>query len=112
MDNKINDAITIQHTAAADIEAGDLVNLGNNFCGVAIDDIANGAVGAVEIRGRFTVPKGETAAMAIGKLLKLGTAGNTVKLATAGTTVASVINARVAKAATTADTTVEIIIGL
>lgn len=112
MDNKINSGSVITYTASADIAAGDLVNLGAGLVGVAVADIANGATGAVEVRGRFTVPKASAAAMTVGKLLKLGTAGNTVALATAGSSVTAMISARVAKASTTASTTVDIILGL
>ena len=79
---------------------------------IAVDDIANGATGVVVLKGRFTVPKGSTAAIARGAALKLGTAGNTVVAATAGTTVNNFLCARPVVASTTAMTTVEIVIGI
>jgi predicted RecA/RadA family phage recombinase len=112
MINQVNDGIALAYTASANISAGDLVSLGNGLVGIAVDDIANGATGVVVLRGRFTVPKGSTAAIARGAALKLGTAGNTVVAATAGTTVNNFLCARPVVASTTAMTTVEIVIGI
>lgn len=112
MDNKVNSGSVITYTASSAISSGDLVELGNGLVGVAVGDIANGETGSVEIKGRFTVPKNAAVAMAVGKLLKLGTAGNTVQLATAGTSAEDLISARVAAASTTAVTTVDVILGL
>jgi len=110
--NKINEGTTVNYTAGANITAGDLVHLGNGLVGIAVDDIANGATGIVMLSGRFTVPKGSTAAIARGAALKLGTAGNTVVAATAGTTVNNFLCARPVVASTTAMTTVEIALGI
>ncbi len=110
--NKINEGATVNYTAGANISAGDIVNLGNGLIGIAVDDIANGAEGVVMLTGRFTVPKGSTAAIARGAALKLGTAGNTVVAATAGTTVNNYLTARPVVASTTAMTTVEICLGV
>ena len=112
--NKINEGTTVNYTAGANISAGDLVDLGNGLVGIAVDDIANGATGIVMLSGRFTVPKGSTAAIARGAALKLGTAGNTVVAATAGTTVTvnNILCARPVVASTTAMTTVEIALGI
>lgn len=112
MINQVNDGITLAYTASANISGGDLVSLGNGLVGIAVDDIANGATGVVVLKGRFTVPKGSTAAIARGAALKLGTAGNTVVAATAGTTVNNYLCARPVVASTTAMTTVEIVLGI
>lgn len=112
MDNKVNEGLTLQYTASADISAGDLVHVGNGLAGVAVDDITSGDTGVIAIRGRFTVLKSAATAMAAGKLLKIGTAGNTVTLATAGTSAENLISARVVKASTTAETTVDVVFGL
>jgi len=46
----------IQHTASANIAAGQVVKIGN-LLGVALVDIANGATGSVALEGVFTAPK-------------------------------------------------------
>ena len=112
MINQVNNGVTLAYTASANISGGDLVSLGNGLVGIAVDDIANGATGVVVLQGRFTVPKGSTAAIARGAALKLGTAGNTVVAATAGTTVNNYLCARPVVSSTTAMTTVEIVIGV
>jgi predicted RecA/RadA family phage recombinase len=56
MINKLRDGDVIQHTAASAISSGDPVVIGNRV-GIAIADIANGDVGAVDMEGCFSVPK-------------------------------------------------------
>lgn len=46
----------LNHTAGADIDAGDVVVLGDTV-GIALVDIANGEDGAVSIEGVHEVPK-------------------------------------------------------
>ena len=60
----------VNYTAGADIAAGDLVVMGHTI-GVALTDIANGAVGAVAIEGVFTVPKVSAAVFVVGEKLIL-----------------------------------------
>jgi len=110
--NQVNNGVTVAYTASADISSGELVSLGSGLVGIAVDDIANTATGVVMLQGRFTVPKGSTAAIARGAALKLGTAGNTVLAASAGTTVNNLLTARPVVASTTAMTTVEIVLGV
>ena len=60
----------VDHTAAAAISSGDCIVLGaagNVSLGVALTDIANGAVGAVAIRGTFTLTKVSGAVIAQGE---------------------------------------------
>jgi len=56
MKNKIKDGKTMNYTASADISSGDLVVVGVRV-GVAAADIANGAVGVLEMEGVFELPK-------------------------------------------------------
>lgn len=58
----------IQYTAGADISSGDVVVIGS-ILGVALVDIANGSTGSVAIRGVFTVPKVDGAAIEQGDTL-------------------------------------------
>lgn len=61
----------IDYTAGADISAGDLV-LMNHTIGIALADIANGAVGPVAIEGVFSgVPKVSAAVFGVGEKLIL-----------------------------------------
>ena len=103
--------ITFTNTGSA-ISSGDLVHIGAGLVGIAQTDIAaTSGVGAVMITGRHTVTKGTPAsAYPIGRLLKVGTAGNTVDLATASSTASAICTARVAKASITGATTVEVIL--
>jgi predicted RecA/RadA family phage recombinase len=54
--NYVQDGDVVQHTAAANIAAGDVVVM-SNMLGVALVDIANGATGSVAVKGVFTLPK-------------------------------------------------------
>jgi predicted RecA/RadA family phage recombinase len=60
----------VDHTAAAAYSSGDPVVLGaagNVSVGIALTDIANGAVGAVAIRGTFNMTKVSGAVIAQGE---------------------------------------------
>jgi predicted RecA/RadA family phage recombinase len=70
MKNYIQDGKTIEVTAGADISAGDLVLVGLKV-GVAINDIANGANGALAMEGVFEVKKEGTDTPAQGGILYL-----------------------------------------
>jgi predicted RecA/RadA family phage recombinase len=58
----------IQHTASANIAAGQVVKIGN-LLGVALVDIANGATGSVALEGVFTAPKVSGAVIGKGESL-------------------------------------------
>lgn len=61
----------INYTAGADIASGDLVVMGHTL-GIALADIANGAVGPVAVEGVFEgVPKVSAAVFAQGEKLIL-----------------------------------------
>jgi len=66
--NYVQAGNVIQHTAGADITSGSVVKVGA-LLGVALQDIANGATGPVQIRGVFTVPKVSAAVIAAGERL-------------------------------------------
>lgn len=58
----------VDYTATADKTSGQVVRIGN-ILGVALQDIANGATGPVQIEGVFTVPKVSGAVIANGESL-------------------------------------------
>jgi predicted RecA/RadA family phage recombinase len=51
---------TVSYTAAADIPANAIVDLGNGLAGVALSPIANGATGILHLGGAWTLPKKDT----------------------------------------------------
>ena len=56
MKNFVQDGKYLDFTAAADVDSGDLVQVGSMH-GVAVTDVANGAKGALAMEGVFTLPK-------------------------------------------------------
>ena len=56
MKNDVQNGDYLDHTAAANIVSGELVQVGD-LHGVAVTAIANGAQGALALTGVFTVPK-------------------------------------------------------
>lgn len=74
---------TIMHTASADISSGDVVVVGDRV-GIALVDIANGAVGPVALQGVWTVSALSTDDIAAGKKLYWD-AGNSRATLTAST---------------------------
>ena len=62
------DGDVIQHTAASDIAAGQVVAI-NALLGVALTDIKNGAAGSVKLTGVFAAPKVSGAVIAKGEPL-------------------------------------------
>lgn len=56
MINKIQAGKVMDHTAGSNISSGDLVVVGVRV-GIAVADIASGAVGALEMEGVFEMPK-------------------------------------------------------
>jgi len=111
MDNQVSEGKTVTFVAAKDIVKDELVHLGGGLCGIAVNNVANGATGVVQLDGVYTVPKVGSTAIARGVALKLGTATNTVATASAGTTVNNYLLARPVVASTTASTTVQIKLG-
>ena len=66
--NYIQDGCVLDYTAGADISSGDVVVIGT-LIGVALDDIANGAVGPVQIKGVFELPAVSAAVIGVGETL-------------------------------------------
>lgn len=66
--NYLAEGKVVNYTAGADITAGSVVKM-NKILGVAIADIANGAVGPVQIEGVFSCPKLSTAVIGLGESL-------------------------------------------
>jgi predicted RecA/RadA family phage recombinase len=64
--NYIQAGEVIDFTAGSDISSGDVVAVGN-LVGVAITDIANGAVGAVSVEGVWSLPKVSAAVIGAGE---------------------------------------------
>ena len=56
MKNYVQDGKYLDFTAAADVDSGELVQVGS-LHGVAVTDVANGANGALAMEGVFTLPK-------------------------------------------------------
>lgn len=66
--NYVQDGTVIPFTAGANISSGQVVRIGQ-ILGVALDDVASGAVGQAQIRGVFDVPKVSAAVIAAGESL-------------------------------------------
>ncbi len=103
--NAISDGNTIQHTAAADIASGDLVDL-SGCVGIAHADIASGAVGTLHLAGEWNVVKATGVGWSEGETLYVGS-GTGVTDAP-GTTQAGVAGAP----AVSGDTTCALIINI
>jgi predicted RecA/RadA family phage recombinase len=56
MKNYVQDGKYIDFTAAADVDSGELVQVGS-LHGVSVTDVANGAKGSLAMEGVFTLPK-------------------------------------------------------
>lgn len=48
---------SVDYTPGADVTAGDVVDLGSGYTGVAANDITSGVKGALQVRGVFRVTK-------------------------------------------------------
>lgn len=59
----------IDYTAGSDIAVGDVVVLGKFLCGVAVANIANGAVGVIDTEGLCKVDAVNNLAFAVGDVL-------------------------------------------
>jgi predicted RecA/RadA family phage recombinase len=56
MKNYVQDGKYLDFTAAADVDSGELVQVGS-LHGVSVTDVANGAKGVLALEGVFTLPK-------------------------------------------------------
>lgn len=109
--NQVHSGAVVNYTNAtgSDIAAGALVTMGK-ICGIAINDIANGASGAVSLEGVFRLTKKTAAdAIALGTIL-INNSG--VTAASAGTTLDAVIVGRAAATSISGATTVDVKLGL
>ncbi len=66
MKNFYQQGDVMDYTAGADLSAGDVVVLSGIGCGIAANDIANGAVGPVNLKGVYKVAKQSSHAIAQG----------------------------------------------
>lgn len=108
--NNTGNGETINWTATFAVSSGQIIVLSSGIIGVALADIASGAVGPVAITGTWTVNKSAGTAgaqFAAVRTQSVGSTAPTISLTTAGTTVT---NAKLFAATTTAVTTCEIII--
>jgi len=65
--NYVQEGVTIDYTnAGTAILSGAVVVIGS-LIGIALADIANGAVGSVMLKGVFDVPKADAAVIAVGE---------------------------------------------
>lgn len=113
MKNKVQDGNTLRVTATAAISAGDVVASGS-IVGVAVTDIAQGASGAIDLKGVFVIPIAAGNARSQGTAVYLA-ANKTIGHAAADFTFTSgtgtTLVGYVAKAIGTAETEVEVLIG-
>jgi len=69
MDNYVDDGTTVNYTnSGSAIASGDVVVMSHTL-GVALVDIASGATGAVQVKGKVRVPKVSAAVFAVGEKL-------------------------------------------
>jgi len=112
MDNKISEGKTIKIIAQTDISAGEYVNLGANFGGIALDDAKTGAVCVLDVSGVYEIPKetaAETTVYALGKPVSI-TSGKASLVAISSVTAAQIasIAGNVVELANSAAKTVKI----
>jgi len=111
MKNQIDSGVVVSYTNGTgnDIAAGALVIMGK-MAGVAVNDIANGATGAVSVKGKYQLTK-KTATDVItqGTVLVYDSG---VEAASAGTTLTAVVVGHAAAASSSAVATVDVILGL
>lgn len=106
MNNFKENGLTVQWTngTGSAVVAGQVVPISGGYCGVAVDDIANGSTGVLSLEGVFNVPK-DTVAASQGAQIAITTSGSCTAITSATTTLA---NGRVHNAATSAVSTVDI----
>lgn len=113
MDNKISEGKTIKIIAQNDISAGEYVNLGANFGGIALDDAASGEVCVLDVSGVYEIPKATatlTLPYALGVPVSITSGKASVVAIGTGTTTAQIasIAGNVVETANSAATTVKI----
>lgn len=113
MDNKISEGKTIKIVATGDISAGEYVNLGANFGGIALDDAAIGEVCVLDVSGVYEIPKATatlTSTYALGAPVSITSGKASVVAIGTGTTTADIasIAGNVVETANSAATTVKI----
>ena len=113
MDNKISEGKTIKIVAQNAISAGEYVNLGANFGGIALDDAATGAVCVLDVSGVYEIPKATatlTSKYELGKPVSITSGKASVVAIGTGTTTAEIasIAGNVVELANSAATTVKI----
>lgn len=64
--NYVQEGNVVEFTAGSAISSGDVVVIGG-LLGVALADVANGAVGQAQVSGVFTLPKVSAAVIAAGE---------------------------------------------
>jgi predicted RecA/RadA family phage recombinase len=100
MENKINSGATLDITASEAITSGRGVLVGLRV-GVALTDIANGAVGTVAMKGVFNMPKLTTDVVAQGVLLYWDNTNKRLTVTSAGNTLAGYATAAAGNGVTT-----------
>lgn len=113
MDNKISEGKTIKIVATGAISAGEYVNLGANFGGIALDDAATGEVCVLDVSGVYEIPKATatlTSTYALGAPVSITSGKASVVAIGTGTTTADIasIAGNVVETANSAATTVKI----
>jgi len=83
------------------VSAGDVVVLGSALIGIAVDDIANGAVGVLDTEGIWYVPAINTSAFTVGEILYWDASAKKASDAEAGLPVLGVCVAAKAESGTT-----------
>lgn len=104
--NYVQDGKVLNYTAGADIASGQFVLIGA-IGGVAIGKIANGATGAVQIQGVFSVPKA-SGAVTQGAKLYWDATNSVLTITSSGNTIVGVA----AAAAQSGDATVQILLNV
>jgi predicted RecA/RadA family phage recombinase len=101
MKNYVQPGRVLDHVAAADIDSGDVVVMGQRI-GVAMTDIANGKTGAVAVEGLATLPVVTAGAIAQGALVYWDVADGEINASSGGNIPAGYA----AKAKVSGDTTI------
>lgn len=104
--NFVQEGKILNYTAGANIASGQFVLIGT-IGGVAIGAIANGATGAVQIQGVFSVPKA-SGAVTQGAKLYWDAANSNLTTTSSGNTIVGVA----AAAAQSGDATVQILLNV
>lgn len=102
----IQEGKVLDYTAAADIKSGDVVPMGS-LLGVALDDIATGDTGPVQVDGVWELPKTANAVIGQGETVNWDVSAKSFDVNTATPAAGDLTDGCVAaKAAAAADATV------